>query len=95
MEDRRVLSLQKRRINFEDFRVRSLNSINHIAFCLDIVVTFLTSLIEKNDEFYLKVMSHSRALKSYSYIKYYQLLSGINVILGHKEMGIRNKENWT
>lgn len=35
--------IKKEELDFEDFRVRSLNSINHIAFCLDIVVTFLTS----------------------------------------------------
>lgn len=83
---------KKEELDFEDFRVRSLNSINHIAFCLDLDTTFLTSIIEKHDDFYLKVMSYSKALKANSYIKYYQLLSGINAILGHKEKGIRNKE---
>ena len=38
-------------------------------------------------------MKYSKNLKDdKSYIKFYQLISGIITILGHKEKGIKNKE---
>lgn len=83
---------KKNGFNFEDFRVRSLNRINNLTLCLDIAITFMSSLIEYNSELYQYLISISKSLKNDAYIKYYQLLSGIKTLLGHKEMGIKNKE---
>ena len=83
---------KKNGFNFEDFRVRSLNRINNLTLCLDIAITFMSSLIEHNSELYQYLISISKRLKDDAYIKYYQLLSGIKSLLGHKEMGIKNKE---
>lgn len=78
---------------FEDFRVRSLNSINHLTLCLDLAIIYLTILIENKSDLYFKLIELSKNLKDEkSYLKYYQLISGIITLLGHKEMGIKNKE---
>ena len=84
---------KKNGFNFEDFRVRSINRINNLTLCLDIAITFLSSLIENNSELFKYLIGISKNLKGdSSYLKYYQLLSGIKTLLGHKEMGIKNKE---
>lgn len=84
---------KKNGFNFEDFRVRSLNRINNLAMCLDTAVTLMSALIEGNSELYQYLISVSKHLKGdRAYIKFYQLLSGIKTLLGHKEMGIRSKE---
>lgn len=79
--------------NFEDFRVRSLNRINNLAMCLDAAITIMSCLIEGNSELYLRLISMSKRLKGDdAYIKFYQLLSGIKTLLGHKEAGIKSKQ---
>ena len=84
---------KKTEFEFEDFRVRSLNRINHLTFVLDLAISFLTTVIENKSELYFEVMKYSKNLKDdKSYIKFYQLISGIITILGHKEKGIKNKE---
>lgn len=84
---------KKNGFNFEDFRVRSLNRINNLTMCLDAAITFMSCLIENNSELYQYLISISKHLKGdNAYIKFYQLLSGIKALLGHKETGIRNKE---
>ena len=84
---------KKVEFEFEDFRVRSLNSINHLTLCLDLAIIYLTILIENKSDLYFKLIELSKNLKDEkSYLKYYQLISGIITLLGHKEMGIKNKE---
>ena len=85
---------KKNGFNFEDFRVRSLNRINNLTMCLDAAITFMSCLVENNSELYQYLISISKHLKGDdAYIKFYQLLSGIKTLLGHKETGIKNKEN--
>ena len=53
----------------------------------------MTILIENKSDLYFKLIELSKNLKDEkSYLKYYQLISGIITLLGHKEMGIKNKE---
>ena len=85
---------KKNGFNFEDFRVRSLNRINNLTMCLDAAITLMSCFIETNSEIYQYLISISKNLKGDdAYIKFYQLLSGIKTLLGHKEMGIKNKED--
>lgn len=84
---------RKNGFNFEDFRVRSINRINGLALCLDAAVTLLAVLIERGPALCADLIAMSKHLKGQdAYIKFYQLLSGIDTLLGHKEKGIRNKE---
>lgn len=84
---------KKNGFNFEDFRVRSLNRINNLALCLDTAITLMSIFIETDTEIYKYIISISKHLKGDdAYLKFYQLLSGIKTLLGHKEMGIKNKE---
>ena len=84
---------KKNALNFEDFRVRTLNRINNLTLCLDISIGFMVHLIENNSDLYNYLISTSKNLKGDdAYLKFYQLLSGIKTLLGHKEMGIKNKE---
>ena len=85
---------KKVEFEFEDFRVRSINRIDHLTFCLDLAITILTILIENQSDLYYQLISQGKKLKDdKSYLKFYQLISGITVVLGHKEMGIKSKEN--
>ena len=53
----------------------------------------MTILIENRSDLYSKLIELSKNLKDEkSYLKYYQLISGITTLLGHKEIGIKNKE---
>lgn len=84
---------KKNGFNFEDFRVRSLNRINNLTLCLDCAITLMSIFIETDTEIYKYIISISKRLKGDdAYLKFYQLLSGIKTLLGHKEMGIKNKE---
>lgn len=84
---------RKNGFNFEDFRVRSLNRINNLALCLDAAITLLAVLVERGSALYAELIAMSKHLKGEgAYIKFYQLLSGIGTLLGHKEKGIRSKE---
>ena len=84
---------KKNGFNFEDFRVRSLNRINNLTMCLDAAITPMSRFIESDSEIYRYLISISKSLKGdEAYIRFYQLLSGIKTLLGHKEMGIRSKE---
>lgn len=84
---------KKNGFNFEDFRVRSLNRINNLTLCLDTAITLMSIFIETDTEIYKYIISISKRLKGDdAYLKFYQLLSGIKTLLGHKEMGIKNKE---
>ena len=61
--------------------------------CLDAAITIMSCLIEGNSELYKCLISMSKHLKGDdAYIKFYQLLSGIKTLLGHKEMGIKSKQ---
>ncbi len=84
---------KKVEFKFENFRVRNIMRINHLAFCLDLSITYLTSLIERKPKLYYELISLSKNLKNEkSYLKFYQLISGINALLGHKEKGIKTKQ---
>lgn len=84
---------KKNGFNFEDFRVRSLNRINNLTLCLDTAITLMSIFIETDTEIYKYIISISKHLKGDdAYLKFYQLLSGVKTLLGHKEMGIKNKE---
>lgn len=84
---------KKNGFNFEDFRVRSLNRINNLTLCLDTAITLISIFIETDTEIFKYIISISKRLKGDdAYLKFYQLLSGIKTLLGHKEMGIKNKE---
>lgn len=84
---------KKNGFNFEDFRVRSLNRINNLILCLDCAITLMPIFIETDTKIYEYILSISKRLKGDdAYLKFYQLLSGIKSLLGHKEMGIKNKE---
>lgn len=84
---------KKNALGFEDFRVRTLNRINNLTICLDIAIGYMVYLIENNSDLYQNLITISKHLKGdEAYLKFYQLLSGIKTLLGHKEMGIKNKE---
>ena len=80
------------KIEFENFRVRKFNSIKHLSFCLDIAISFLSILIESQSKIYYEILSNGKGLRTDSYLKLYQVISGITNILGHKQNGIREKE---
>ncbi len=53
----------------------------------------MTSLIENKPQLYYELISLSKNLKDEkSYLKFYQLISGINSLFGHKEKGIKTKQ---
>lgn len=83
---------KKYEFGFENFRVRKFNGIKHLSFCLDIAISFLSILIESQSKIYYEILSNGKGLRTDSYLKLYQVISGITNILGHKQNGIREKE---
>ena len=59
---------KKVEFEFEDFRVRSINRINHMTFCLDLAITILTILIEKQSDLYYQLISQGKNLKEINHI---------------------------
>lgn len=84
---------KKNGFGFEGFRVRTLKRINNLALCLDAAITLLSVLIERGSALLDEIIALSKSLKGDdAYIRFYQVLSGIKTLLGHKEKGIRSKE---
>ena len=86
---------KKQEYNFEDFRVRTLKSINNLNTMLTYVIGLIGILSEKinKKEFVNKIIKESKSLREKVYMWYYQLSRGMYNILKHAKSGIRQWEN--
>lgn len=82
---------KKTELGFENFRVKSLDSINNLTFALDIAIMFLTIIIEEDSTYlYQKLKNYEKAIKEKVSIEFYRTLSSISVIFGMNKKGVKN-----
>lgn len=86
---------KKQEYNFENFRVRTLKSINNLNKMLTYTIGLIALLSEKigKREFVNKIIKESKSLKEKVYLWFYQLARGIYTILSMARTGIREWEN--
>ena len=86
---------KKQEYNFENFRVRTLKSINNLNKMLTYTIGLIALLSEKigKREFVNKIIKESKSLKTNVYLWFYQLARGIYNILSKAKCGIRDWQN--
>ena len=86
---------KKQEYNFENFRVRTLKSINNLNKMLTYTIGLIALLSEKigKREFVNKIIKESKSLKDKVFLWFYQLARGIYNILSMARTGIRDWEN--
>ena len=85
---------KKQEYNFENFRVRSLKSINNLNKMLTYAISLIALLSEKigKRQFVNKIIKESKSLKDKVFLWFYQLARGIYNILSMAKTGIRDWE---
>ena len=85
----------KQEYEFEKFMIRSLKGINNLFICMNVAITFLTSIIQTNKRLWEQIQEVYKPLtnrekeemlaKKYSYhgINLYRAKNGMQIILGH------------
>jgi hypothetical protein len=83
---------KKQEYGFENFRVRTLKSINNLNSLLTYTIGLVAMLSEKigKREFVNKIIKESKSLKSNVYLWFYQLARGIYNILSMAKTGIKD-----
>lgn len=86
---------KKQEYNFENFRVRTLKSINNLNKMLTYTIGLIALLSEKINkrEFVNRIIKESKSLKENVFLWFYQLARGIYNILSMARTGIREWEN--
>lgn len=86
---------KKQEYNFENFRVRTLKSINNLNRMLTYTIGLLSMLSDKMNkkEFVNRIIKESNSLKDKVYLWFYQLARGVYSILSKVRCGIRNWQN--
>ena len=86
---------KKQEYNFENFRVRTLKSINNLNKMLTYTIGLIALLSEKigKRKFVNKIIEESKSLKDKVFLWFYQLARGIYNILSMARAGIREWEN--
>lgn len=85
---------KKQEYNFENFRVRTLKSINNLNTMLTYTIGLVGLLSEKIEkrEFVNRIIKESKSLKDTVYLWFYQIARGIYNILKMARTGIREWE---
>ncbi|TRM10791.1 transposase [Lentibacillus cibarius] len=83
---------KKQHFGFEDFRVRSLTSMNNLNQLLTYAMGMLGLVTEQSDtsQLYHRLIHNARALRREVGFHYYQLAKGIVKTLAHARTGIRD-----
>lgn len=81
---------KKQIFDFENFRVRSLTSINALNFHITVAMAFLAQMTRKKaaNELLHSVLAAARPIKPVVYFLYYRISDGIAELLKHAKTGI-------
>ena len=81
---------KKQIFDFENFRVRSLTSINALNFHITVAMAFLAQMTRKKaaNELLKSVLEAARPIKPVVYFLYYRISDGITELLKHAKTGI-------
>ncbi|NLJ40822.1 MAG: transposase [Clostridiales bacterium] len=83
---------KKQHFGFEDFRVRSLTSINQLNQLLTYAIGLLGLLADKSEtsQLFHRLIHNARALRKDIQFHYYQLAEGVVLTLAHAKTGVRD-----
>lgn len=82
---------KKQVFGFENFRVRSLASINALNFCLTAAMTFLTRIVTKRkSELFHTIIQAADPIKKKVHFFHYRLASGVQQLLAFAKAGIKD-----
>ena len=82
---------KKVELDYENFRVKSLDSINNLVFALNITILLLIIIIEEDAPYlYKKILKYSKSIKDKTSIELYKILSGVTSILSTNKKGVKN-----
>ena len=86
---------KKQEFNFENFRVRSLKSLNNLNLLLTYTIGFIALMCEKlgKNMFAQEIIKESNSLKDKVYLWFYQMARGIYNILKNAKIGIKEWQN--
>lgn len=86
---------KKQEYNFENFRVRSLKSINNLNLLLTYTIGFIALMCEKlgKNMFAQEIIKESNSLRAKVYLWFYQMARGIYNILKNAKIGIKEWQN--
>ena len=86
---------KKQEFNFENFRVRSLKSINNLNLLLTYTIGFIALMCEKlgKNMFAQEIIKESNSLRDKVYLWFYQMARGIYNILKNAKIGIKEWQN--
>ena len=86
---------KKQEYNFENFRVRSLKSINNLNLLLTYTIGFIALMCEKLGENMIaqEIIKESKSLKDKVYLWFYQMARGMYNILKKSKVGIKEWQN--
>src|SRR5690625_848743 len=87
-----MFRVQKNEFKLESIRVRSLKKLNRMFFLVSVMITFMSSKIEKKNIFFYTVIERAKGIKEKDKIKMflYRFLAGMNSILKRDSHGIRH-----
>lgn len=82
---------KKSELDFENFRVKTLDSINNLTFALDIAIMLLAIIVDESAKYlYQEIQNYSKIIKDKVSIEFYRILSGIHSLLGTNKKGVKN-----
>lgn len=87
-----LFRFKKVQFGLENFRVKSLTSINNLSFLLDILILIMVHIIETQNRniVYSEIIKNSKKIKDTVSIEYYQLITGIMTIFARNKKGVKN-----
>lgn len=82
---------KKTELGFENFRVKSLDSINNLTFALDVAIMLLAVIVEEESPYlYSKLKAYEKAIKENVSIEFYRVLSSVSAVFGMNKKGVKN-----
>lgn len=84
--------IKKEQFGLENFRVKSLTSINNLCLLLDIVFLILAKIVETQMQnmIFNEVLAVSKKIRENAFLKYYQVISGVKTIFARNKKGVKN-----
>ena len=86
---------KKVQYGFGNFRVKSLDSSNFLAFLLDVALLVLDVVIERKEtnSLYGELLSRAKVVRERVYLEFYRMATGAQAVLASSEKGVKKYQN--
>ena len=86
---------KKTQYGFENFRVKSLESSNFLAFLLDVALLVLDIVIERREtnSLYSELMARAKVVREGVYLEFYRMATGARTLFMANKNGVKNYQN--